>query len=160
MNPDYLHVLLNPIPIYGLAMGVIGLLVAFALRSRAARMVALTLVCLSAAAAWPVWHYGEKAYDDVMMITDKEGTGWMDAHRSRAEKLIVAFYALAALSLTALVVPIKKPGADIPLALTTLIAAIIVLGIGGWIAYAGGRIRHEEFRGKSESAPAGKSEEH
>ena len=31
MHPDYLHVLLNPIPVYGLAMGVIGLLLAFAL---------------------------------------------------------------------------------------------------------------------------------
>ncbi len=39
MHPDYLHVLLNPIPVYGLAMGIIALLVAFALRSRPARVV-------------------------------------------------------------------------------------------------------------------------
>src|SRR3954465_9487582 len=146
MHPDYLHVLLNPIPVYGLAMGIVALLVAFALRSRPARVVALIVICLSSAAAWPVWHYGEKAYDDVMMITDKEGTGWMDEHRSRAEKLIVAFYVLAALSLASIVVPLKKPRTDVPLAVATLIVALAVLGIGGWIAYAGGRIRHEEFR--------------
>jgi hypothetical protein len=150
MHPDYLHVLLNPIPVYGLAMGVIGLLVAFALRSRAARVVALVVICLSSAAAWPVWHYGEKAYDDVMMVADKEGTAWMDEHRSRAEKLIVAFYALAALSLVSLLIPLKKPRADLPLSVATLILALAVLGMGAWIAYAGGRIRHEEFR----SAPA------
>jgi hypothetical protein len=146
MRPDYLHVLLNPIPVYGLAMGVIGLLVAFALRSRAARVVALVVICLSSAAAWPVWHYGEKAYDDVMMVADKEGTSWMDEHRSRAEKLIVAFYALAALSLGSLLIPLKKPRADLPLSVATLILALAVLGMGAWIAYAGGRIRHEEFR--------------
>jgi hypothetical protein len=158
MHPDYLHVLLNPIPVYGLAMGVIGLLVAFALRSRAARVVALILICLSAAAAWPVWHYGEKAYDDVMMLTDKEGTKWMDEHRSRAEKLIVAFYALAALSLVSLLIPLKKPRADLPLAVCTLLLALAVLGIGTWIAYAGGRIRHEEFRGAPAAGDAKKEE--
>lgn len=159
MHPDYLHVLLNPIPVYGLAMGVIALLVAFALRSRPARVVALIVICLSAAAAWPVWHYGEQAYDDVMMITDKEGTGWMDEHRSRAEKLIVAFYALAALSLAALLLPLKKSRADLPLSVATLVCAALVLGIGGWIAYAGGRIRHEEFRGGPAPAGASKSGE-
>jgi hypothetical protein len=159
MHPDYLHVLLNPIPVYGLAMGIVALLVAFALRSRAARVVALILICLSSAAAWPVWHYGEKAYDDVMMITDKEGTGWMDEHRSRAEKLIVAFYALAGLSLAALLIPLKKPRADLALAIATLTLAVAVLGIGGWIAYAGGRIRHEEFRGTPAPAGSSKGEE-
>ncbi len=90
-----------------------------------------------------------------MMLTDDQGTKWMDEHRSRAEKLIVAFYALAALSLASLLIPVKKPRTDLPLAVATLILALAVLGIGGWIAYAGGRIRHEEFRGPP--APAGDS---
>jgi hypothetical protein len=146
LHPDYLHVLLNPVPIYGLAMGIIALASAFVLRSRAARMVALILICLSSAAAWPVYHYGEKAYDDVMMIADDEGTTWMDEHQRRAENLIVAFYALAGLALAALVMPCKWPRSDIPLSSLTFVLAVAVLGAGGWIAYAGGRIRHSEFR--------------
>ena len=146
LHPDYLHVLLNPVPIYGLAMGIIALAIAFVLRSRAARMVALILICLSSAAAWPVYHYGEKAYDDVMMIADDEGTTWMDEHQRRAENVIVAFYALAVLALAALVMPCKWPRSDIPLSSLTFVLAVAVLGAGGWIAYAGGRIRHSEFR--------------
>jgi hypothetical protein len=91
LHPEYLHVLLNPLPVYGLAMGVIALIIAFVLRSRTARVVALILICFSSAAAWPVYHYGEKAYDDVMMITDDEGTKWMDEHKRRAESLIGSF---------------------------------------------------------------------
>ena len=144
--PPYLHVLLNPVPVYGLAMGVIALLTAFVLRSSAARVVALTLICLSSAAAWPVYHYGEKAYDDVMMITDDEGTKWMDEHKRRAEKLIGCFYALAALAFAALVIPRKWPRFEAPLSTITLVLAVAVLCIGGWIAFAGGHIRHEEFR--------------
>jgi len=41
-SPEYLHVLLNPLPVYGLAMGLIGLIVAFFLKSRPAQIVALT----------------------------------------------------------------------------------------------------------------------
>jgi hypothetical protein len=162
LHPDYLHVLLNPVPVYGLVMGMIALAMAFVLRSRAARTVALVLICLSSAAAWPVYHYGEKAYDDVMMIADDEGISWMDEHKRRAEKLIVAFYALAALALAALVVPGKWPRTEIPLSSLTLVFAVAVLGAGGWIAYAGGRIHHQEFRSAkppvAEKPKAGSSE--
>ena len=146
LSPEYLHVLLNPIPIYGLAMGFIALVIAFALRSRAARVVALILICLSSAAAWPVYHYGEKAYDNVMTITDDEGTNWMDEHKRRAESLIVSFYALAALAFAALIVSPKWPRFEVALSAMTLVFAVAVLGVGGWIAFAGGRIRHAEFR--------------
>ena len=155
MHPDYLHVLLNPIPVYGVAMGVVGLVIALALHSRPARIVALSILCLSSAAAWPVWYFGEKAYDDTMMVTDDAGTKWMDDHRSRAEKLIPAFYVLAVLSLAALVIPMKWPAADVRLSVATLVLAVAMLAAGGWIAYAGGRIRHSEFRSQpAASAPA------
>jgi hypothetical protein len=38
--------------------------------------------------------------------------------------------------------------AALPLAIATLIMSASALGIGGYIGYAGGHIRHEEFRFK------------
>ena len=35
-QPEYIHVLINPLPVYGLAMGVIGLIIGLVLRSREA----------------------------------------------------------------------------------------------------------------------------
>jgi hypothetical protein len=151
-HPEYLHVLLNPLPVYGLSMGVVALACAFFLRNRAARMVALTIILVSSASAWPVLLYGEKAYDAVMPIADADGAEWMDAHQARAEKAIAIFYLVAALSLAALLFPRWWPKTDLPLAITTMILALATLAAGAWIAYAGGRIRHEEFR--AEPPPA------
>jgi hypothetical protein len=36
-QPEYIHVLINPLPVYGLAMGLAGLMIGLALRSREAR---------------------------------------------------------------------------------------------------------------------------
>ena len=145
-QPEYVHVLLNPLPVYGSAVGLIGLLVAICLRSRAATVVALVVVFISAAAAWPVYEYGQQAYDRVLAIADNDGQAWLASHKERAEDLIWLFYALAILSAIALIAPVKWPGLSIWLGVAVLVLGAITLGGGGYIAYAGGRIRHREFR--------------
>jgi disulfide bond formation protein DsbB len=145
-QPEYIHVLLNPLPVYGLAIGLIGLIVAVCLRSRRAQITALVLIFLAAASVWPVVHYGEEAYDRVLSMADHDGEAWLKAHEQRAEKLEYVFYALALIALTAIILPKKWPAAATPLAVATLIVALISLGAGGYIAYAGGKVRHREFR--------------
>jgi plastocyanin len=145
-QPEYIHVLINPLPVYGLATGLIGLFVAVCQRSRAAVIAALVLVLLSAAAAWPAYEYGEQAYDRVLSMADEEGRAWLAAHKQRAEHLIWCFYALAVLSAIALIMPVKWPRSSLWLAATVLVLGVITLGLGGYIAYAGGKVRHREFR--------------
>src|SRR5204863_7190994 len=75
------------------------------------------------------------------------------------------FYALAILSALALIVPVKWPRSSVWLALAVLVLGAVSLGVGGYISYAGGRIRHREFRNEpppqkspaatAEVAPAG-----
>ena len=145
-QPEYVHVLINPLPVYGLAMGLIGLFVAICQRSRAAMIAALVVVLMSAAAAWPVYQYGEQAYDGVLSMADDDGRAWLALHKARAENLIWFFYAVAALSAIALIVPIKWPGSSVTLAIGVLVLGVISFGVGGYIAYAGGKIRHRDFR--------------
>ena len=152
-HPEYLHVLLNPLPVYGLLMGVAALVLAFFLNSRPARIVALTIILISSASGWPVHYYGEKAYDAVMPDADANGAEWMDQHQARAEKTIATFYVAAALALAAILVPRWWPRSDFALSLGTGALALIALGVGVWISYAGGRIRHQEFRAESPPAP-------
>src|SRR6476646_310803 len=59
---------------------------------------------------------------------------------------IFFFYALSALSVIASIVPIKWPKTSAPLVIGTILLGVIVLGMSGYIAYAGGKIRHKEFR--------------
>jgi len=145
-QPEYLHVLINPLPIYGLAIAWIGLIIAFFLRSRRAQIATLIIVLICASSAWPVYEFGEQGYDRVLTMTDEDGKSWLDEHRDRGEDLIYFFYALALLSALAIVLPIKWPKSSAPLVIVVILFGAATLGIGGYIAYAGGRIRHREFR--------------
>jgi glucan phosphoethanolaminetransferase (alkaline phosphatase superfamily) len=145
-QPEYIHVLLNPLPVYGLLVGWVGLVIGLALRSRRAQIATLSLVLLSSISAWPVYEFGQQGYDRVLSMTDEAGESWLDEHMHRAEKLIWVFYALAALSAFAIAAPIKWPESSVPLAVTVILLGAVTLGSGAYIAYAGGRVRHREFR--------------
>ena len=152
-QPEYFHVLVNPLPIYGLVTAVLMLAGALVLRNRPAQLLALGLVVLSAASAWPTYMMGERAYTRVYVTADGDGQKWLDIHKHRAEKLIYVFYALAAVALCAALVPLKVPKTAFPLALLTLMMALASLGVGGWIGKAGGKIRHPEFRDEPSAQP-------
>ncbi len=150
-QPEYIHVLINPLPVYGLAMGVIGLIIALLQRSRRAQIATLALILLSGAIAWPVVHYGEAGKDIALSLSDDQGQAWLKVHEHRADQFAWSFYVLAAVAAAALLAPMKWPKLATALTLLTLLLSFAVLGIGGYIAYAGGKIRHREFR--NELAP-------
>jgi hypothetical protein len=145
-QPEYIHVLLNPLPVYGLLIGWIGLVIALVLKSRRAQIATLTLVLISSASAWPVFEFGEQGYDRVLSMADEDGHAWLDEHLHRAEKLIYIFYALAVLSVTAIAVPMEWPKSSAPLVIAVILLGAAALTTGVYIAYAGGKIRHREFR--------------
>ena len=156
-QPEYIHVLINPLPVYGLLMGWIGLVIALLLKSRHAQVATLALVLISSALAWPVYEFGEQAYDRVQTMTDSDGQAWLDEHKDRAEDLIYIFYALAVLSALAIAAPLKWPKSSMPFVIAVILLGAVTLGAGGYIAYAGGKIRHREFR--NEPPPPKKSAE-
>jgi len=148
-QPEYIHVLINPLPIYGLAMAWVGLIIALFLRSRSAQIATLIIVLICAGSAWPVYELGQQSYDRVLSIADSDGQAWLDEHQDRAEDLIYFFYALALLSAVAIVAPMKWPKSSMPLTLGVTLLGAIVIGMGAYIAQAGGKIRHREFRNKA-----------
>lgn len=150
-QPEYVHVLINPLPVYGLLVAILGLVIALIQRSRRAQIATLVLILISAAIVWPVVHFGEAGYDRVLSMADDQGQLWLRAHAHRADQFAWCFYVLAAVALVALLLPIKWPKLSVPLTSITLLCALLVLGLGGYIAYAGGKIRHREFR--NEPAP-------
>ena len=156
-QPEYIHVLLNPLPVYGLLVGWVGLIIGLVLRSRPAQIATLSLVLLSSISAWPVYEFGEQGYDRVLSMTDEAGEAWLDEHMHRAENLIWVFYALAAVSAFAIAAPIKWPKSSMPLAVAVVLLGAVTLGSGTYIAYAGGRVRHREFRNET---PPPKRPEH
>lgn len=156
-QPEYVHVLLNPLPVYGLLISWIGLIAALISKNRRALIVALILVFITSLSAWPTFEFGEEGYDRVLAMSDDDGHAWLDEHQHRAQKLIYVFYALAALSVAAIVVPLRWPKSSVPLAIAVMLLGATALASGCYIAYAGGKIRHREFR--NEPAPPIRSQE-
>ena len=156
-QPEYVHVLLNPLPVYGLLIAWLGSIIALILKSRRAQIIALLLVLISSLSAWPVYEFGQQAYDRVLTMADEDGRAWLDEHKDRGENLIYFFYALTLLSAVAIALPMKWPKSSMPFAVAVILFGIATLGAGGYIAYAGGKIRHREFRNEP---PPPKSAEH
>ena len=155
-QPEYVHVLLNPLPVYGLLVSWIALIAALISKSRRARTVTLILVFITSISAWPVYEFGEEGYDRVLAMTDDDGHAWLDEHQDRGQRLIYLFYLVAALSAAAIIVPLRWPKWCAPLAIAVLLLGAVALSSGCYIAYAGGKIRHREFR--NEPAPPIKSQ--
>ena len=150
-QPEYVHVFLNPLPVYGLLISWIALIAALISKSRRAHIVTLILVFVTSISAWPVYEFGEEGYDRVLAMADDDGHAWLNEHRDRAQKLIYLFYAVAALSAVAIIVPLRWPKSSVPLALAVVLLGAAAMASGCYIAYAGGKIRHREFR--NEAAP-------
>jgi hypothetical protein len=153
-KPEYVHVLLNHLPIYGTILGALALAISLVLRSRAAQITALILTLIAGASAYPVFVTGQRAYKTIRGMADDAGADALDEHMDRAEKTIYAFYVLAAFAAAGLLVPIKWPKSAVPLAAITLVVAVLCSGIAVYIAQPGGEVRHSELRPGENPAPS------
>jgi hypothetical protein len=159
-KPEYIHVLLNHLPIYGTIMGALALAISLILRTRSAQITALILTLIAGASAYPVFVTGQRSYKTIRGVSDDAGADWLDEHMDRAEKNIGTFYFLAALALAGLLVPIKWPKSALPLTALTLVVAILCSGIAVYIAQPGGRVRHPEFRPGENATPTAETDQH
>jgi hypothetical protein len=145
-QPEYVHVLLHPLPIYGLAAGVFSLLLALVARSRSGRAIALVVIVLTAASAWLVARYGHAAYDRVYSLSNDDAQKWLNWHEYLGERIVWVHYATAAAAAAALLGLWKFPRLHCVALVLTLAGALAALGLGGFLAFVGGKIRHSEFR--------------
>jgi hypothetical protein len=159
-KPEYIHVVLNHLPIYGTILGALALAISLILRSRAAQVTALIITLIAGASAYPVFVTGQRAYKAIRSLADDAGADVLDEHMDRAEKTIGVFYFLAALAIAGLLVPIKWPKSAVPLAALTLVVAIFCSGLAVYIAQPGGRVRHPEFRPSETPTPVSETDHH
>jgi len=153
-KPEYLHVLLNHLPIYGTILGALALAISLVLRSRAAQITALILTMIAGASAYPVFLTGQRAYKTVRGMADETGADALDEHMDRAEKTVFVFYVLAAFAAAGLLLPIKWPKSAVPLTAITLLVAVLCSWLAAYIAQPGGQVRHPEFRPDENPTPS------
>jgi len=144
--PEYRHVILNPLPIYGLAVAWITLVAAVITRNRVARVIGLALVIVTSMSILPVISTGEDSYKRVYAMTYQDGQQWLDVHEHRAERAAIAYYVTAAMAAAALFTSFVYKKIALPLEIATVLMAIGALAAGIWVGHAGGKVVHREFR--------------
>lgn len=127
-------------------MGMLALAIALWLKSRVAQVVALWVILACALSIWPVMVTGQSSYKVIRGAADDAGVDWLDVHLERAERAAWIFYVLAATAAAALGFPEKWPRSAAPLTHLTFLLAAVALTAGAYVAHAGGKIRHPEFR--------------
>jgi hypothetical protein len=145
-QPEYVHVLLHPLPIFGMAIGALLLLGGFFWKNTGLQIAALLLIAATSAGTAAVIEFGEESYDRIESISAPEALPWMKVHEERAERCEPVFFGTGFLAALSLILLWKKPAlAKAAVLLTVAAAAVSSMG-GGWVAQAGGQIRHSEFR--------------
>lgn len=88
---EYLHVLLNPIPIYGTAFGALLLALIFITPNDGVRATGLGLLLGTALLVVPTVQLGQTAYDRMYETVPLEGQAWLDVHMERGENSSTSF---------------------------------------------------------------------
>ncbi len=145
-DPAYRHMLLNHVPVIGLATAALVVACGLALRQAAIMRVGLALAVLTAGAAFPVARFGDAAYPAIFDQLDGDGRAWLDYHAYLADRWLLLVYAACAVSAIALLLGWLRPRLLIALAAVALLFSLAGFGTAAWIAMAGGKIKHPEFR--------------
>ena len=145
-QPEYVHVLINHLPLTGLFAALLGLIGALISRKRAAIYLGMGLVSLFSLSAWPVSEYGEDGYDRVYSMADDAGDAYLKQHRELAERWTWLFYLTAGAGVAGIAGGWKWPKCLWAAASAVAVLAGISLVAGAVIADYGGKVRHPEFR--------------
>jgi len=145
-QPEYLHVVLNPVPVYGLATATAGFAASCVTGRRSAQAIALGLIILTAAAAGPAAHFGHQGYDRVYSLSDPAAQKWLNWHKNLGQRIVWVYYAAAAIAGAAELCLWKQSRFQRPVKTLAMAAAIAAVSGGSFLAFVGGKIRHPEFR--------------
>jgi len=147
LDAPHLHLLTNHIPIFVTVSGLLVLVIALWKRDHLARQIALLLLFLGNGGALITYWLGQQSYKAVRGLADEAGQGWLDLHMERAEQIVWVFWIAALAAGGALLWSWR--GRRFSFAATILAGFLgaASLGVSGWIADAGGKIRHTELRG-------------
>jgi hypothetical protein len=145
-QPEYIHVVINHLPLLGLPVAMLALTAALVTKDRTAILIGLALVGLLALSAWPVYEYGQAGYDRVLSMADGAGQKYLAYHRRLAERWIFLYFITAGVAGLGCLLTWKWPRTLVFSSVLALALAAGSLAAGVIIAKAGGPIRHREFR--------------
>lgn len=145
-NPAHRHVLLNHLPITGLAVAAVVLAWGIFEDRWTSIVFGLSLCIVTSASAVLVMQSGDAAYPLLFERLDGHGQAWLDHHLFLAERYGRFLPVNALLAAVAIGFGARRPRWRRRLAIALLVTTSASLLATSIIAEAGGKVRHDEFR--------------
>lgn len=130
-DPEYAHLLLESLPLYGLAIGLTFLIVAILAGERKCRLLALAVICLSCASVWPYLDFRAKATPRILATRDPTYGPLIRAQTQLRQDTAWAYYTLAGVSGLAFLFGAARRGAF--LLIVTVFGTIAVFWLSVWL---------------------------
>ena len=150
-TPEHLHVALNHVPLIGVAIACVPLFFGLFRRCRPALFGGLVLALACSASVFVVLETGESAAErfgsgPLSALIDSDGLQWLGVHAHRADRVALLLYAVLGSAVLGLIAMWRLRRAERILGAITLALALAATAGLVWVADAGGKIRHPEFR--------------
>lgn len=154
MNSAHLHLLLNHVPVFGVAFGILLLVLARWRRSDELRRVGLALLVATAVAGLAAYLTGEPAEEAVERLADVSEAA-MERHEDAARFATIGTALAGMVALAALALRTRAAGVARGLTTLTLLVAAGAFALMAWTANLGGQIRHPEIGSTAAGGPEG-----
>lgn len=156
-DPEYLHLLLEPIMIWGLGFGVIAFLFAFFFGERKMQLVALTVIIVSSLAVLPYMKQRTKSDERVVKLRG-DVKEMIDDSRERRSDSRAAYLLVAALAGLTILMGAHKGKPGMLAGIGTAIAGAIVVVHGAWLNLKDAEIYHPNIRVTESAEPGGRAD--
>ena len=97
-DPEYAHLLLESLPLYGLGIGLTFLIVAFLVGERKTRLLALAVMALSCASVWPYLSFLLEATPRILATRPVSFGEMIEKQTQLRQDTAWVYYAMAAIS--------------------------------------------------------------
>ncbi|MBX7211788.1 MAG: hypothetical protein K1X78_26015 [Verrucomicrobiaceae bacterium] len=142
-DPEYAHLLLESLPLFGIAAGLVFLCGSLLFRENKSRLLALLLVCVSSGSVWPYVELREKAQARVIAMHDPSFAPLIREQTSRRKDTAWAFYAMSVISGLALLFGLAGKGRG--LLILTIVAATAAFWLSLWLHKKEAEIYHRNI---------------
>jgi len=130
-DPEYLYLLLEPLPLFGLGIGLIFLIGTLATKQLKAQWLALFVICLSCSSVWLYEDQRSKATPRIVATRDPSLAPLIREQTARRAALNWVYYAMAGFSALTLALQMGRKGK--PLLILTAAGSFAVLCLSLWL---------------------------
>lgn len=142
-DPEYAHLLLESLPLFGIAAGLIFLCGSLIFREGKSRLLALLIICASSGSVWPYITLREKAEARIVAMHDPSYAPLIREQTARRKSTAWAFYSICALSGLAFILGMAGKGRA--LLIVTLVAATATFWLSVWLHKKEAEIYHRNI---------------